>query len=217
MIIHIAIDGPAGAGKSTIAKLIAERLGINYVDTGAMYRAITWKLLDKSINLNDEGLIIDTVKDTIIEIDQNNIFIDGQDLTDEIRQPIVSRNVSKVARIAEIRIIMVDLQREISQGKSIVMDGRDIGTHVLPNANYKFFLTASIDERAQRRAMELNKKGFQTNINEIKEEIKQRDKIDTERKVSPLKPAKSAIIIDTTFKSINTIIAEIMSIILKGG
>jgi cytidylate kinase len=217
MIIHIAIDGPAGAGKSTIAKKIAERLGITYIDTGAMYRALTWKLLNETIDLSNEKLIINITKKTKMEIDQDNIFIDSQNLKDEIRKPLISQNVSKVARIPEVRNIMVDIQRKISQEKSIVMDGRDIGTHVLPNANYKFFLTASIDERAHRRAIELNKQGFKTNINDIREEIKQRDKIDTERKASPLKPAKNAIIIDTTYKSINTIINEIMNIILKGG
>lgn len=217
MKIHIAIDGPAGAGKSTIAKLISERLSIEYIDTGAMYRALTWKLLNKSINLDNENSIIDIAKNTIIQIDQGHIYIDGKMLIDEIREPIVSQNVSKVALILEVRNIMVDLQRKMSQEKSIVMDGRDIGTHVLPRASYKFFLTASIDERAKRRALELNKKGFKTSIDEIKEEIENRDKIDTERKVSPLKPAKDALIIDTTSKTINTIVNEIMNIVLKGG
>ena len=153
MIIQIAIDGPAGAGKSTIAKLLAENLGITYLDTGAMYRALTWKVLKEAIDLNDEKLIISTAKNITIEINQKSVFIDNQDITEAIREPIISQNVSQVAQIAEVREIMVKLQRKIGEEKSIVMDGRDIGTHVLPDANYKFFLTATVDERARRRAL----------------------------------------------------------------
>lgn len=216
MKIHIAIDGPAGAGKSTIAKLLSERLGITYMDTGAMYRALTWKLLKKSVDLNDEKLVADIAKDTVMQINQEDIVLDGQTLKDEIRETIVNQNVSEVARIAEVREILVDLQRKMSQDISIVMDGRDIGTHVLPNADYKIFLTASIDERAKRRVLELNEKGFKTNIEDIKEGIEHRDKIDTERKASPLKPAEDAIIVDSTSKSIDTVIDELMNIVSQG-
>lgn len=216
MKIHIAIDGPAGAGKSTIAKLLSERLGITYMDTGAMYRALTWKLLNKSVDLNDEKLVANIAKDTVMQINQEDIVLDGQTLKNEIREDIVNQNVSEVARIAEVREILVDLQRKMSQDISIVMDGRDIGTHVLPNADYKIFLTASIDERAKRRALELNKKGFKTNIEDIKEGIEHRDKIDTERKASPLKPAEDAIIVDSTSKSIDTVIDELMNIVSQG-
>ncbi|HHT51454.1 MAG TPA: (d)CMP kinase [Eubacteriaceae bacterium] len=216
MIIQIAIDGPAGAGKSTIAKLLAENLGITYLDTGAMYRALTWKVLKEAIDLNDEKLIISTAKNITIEINQKSVFIDNQDITEAIREPIISQNVSQVAQIAEVREIMVKLQRKIGEEKSIVMDGRDIGTHVLPDANYKFFLTATVDERARRRALELNLKGFPSDIEEIKKEIIRRDNIDTTRKASPLKPAADAKIIDTTNLTIDEIIDQLINIISKG-
>lgn len=215
--IHIAIDGPAGAGKSTIAKLIAEKIQITYIDTGAMYRALTYKLLLQSVDLKNLTLILKTTKDTLMELERDKIFIDHKDVSAEIRKPIINQNVSKIARIPEVRKRMVEMQRQIAQDKSVIMDGRDIGTFVLPNAKYKFFLTASIEERAHRRYIELQNKGILTNYKDIKKEIIQRDKMDTERSVAPLKPAKDAIIIDTTFKSIQDVINDIIDTIYRGG
>lgn len=214
--IHISIDGPAGAGKSTIAKLIADKLQITYIDTGAMYRALTYKLLSQSTELKNIPLIIKISNETLIELEKDKIFLDHQDVSSEIRKPIVSQNVSKVACVPEVRKRMVEIQRQIAQDKSVIMDGRDIGTFVLPNAKYKFFLTASIEERAYRRYIELQNKGIITNYEDIKEEITKRDKMDTERIVSPLKPAKDAIMINTTSRPIQVVVNDIIDIINRG-
>ena len=216
MVIQIAIDGPAGAGKSTIAKLLAEKLGITYLDTGAMYRALTWKVLKEGIDLDNEELIIIKAENIIIELNQNSVYVDGQDVSEDIREPIISQSVSQVAKIPQVRKIMVDLQRKIGDKKDIVMDGRDIGTHVLPKAKYKFFLTATVDERARRRALELSLKGFPSNIEDMKREIIKRDNIDTTRKASPLKAAVDAKIIDTTNLSIDEVVDKLTNIVSKG-
>ncbi len=216
MVIQIAIDGPAGAGKSTIAKLLAEKLGITYLDTGAMYRALTWKVLKEGIDLDKEELIIIKAENIIIELNQNSVYVDGQDVSEDIREPIISQSVSQVAKIPQVRKIMVDLQRKIGDKKDIVMDGRDIGTHVLPKAKYKFFLTATVDERARRRALELSLKGFPSNIEDMKREIIKRDDIDTTRKASPLKAAVDAKIIDTTNLSIDEVVDKLTNIVSKG-
>ncbi|SJZ34095.1 (d)CMP kinase [Garciella nitratireducens] len=215
--MHIAIDGPAGAGKSTIAKSIAKKLDITYIDTGAMYRALTYKVLKELIDLNNNDIIINIVNKTTIELDKNKVFLDKQDVSNEIRHPIINNNVSKIARIPEVRMKMVEIQREIAYNKSVVMDGRDIGTYVLPNANYKFYLTASIDERAYRRYLELKKKGILASFQDIKNEIINRDKMDTERSIAPLRPAQDAIIINTTSKSIKMVINEIIDLIGNEG
>ncbi len=215
-LIHVAIDGPAGAGKSTIAKIIAERLNILYVDTGAMYRALTWKLLSESINLKDIPNIVNIAINTSIKLDGEKVFIDGLDVTEEIRLPKVSNHVSIIARIPEVRTRLVEIQRDIAKEQSLVMDGRDIGTYVLPSAKFKFFLTATAEERANRRYIELIKKGINTSLEQLQKEIKLRDKMDSERIFSPLKPADDAIIIDTTSKSILSVSNEIMDRICKG-
>lgn len=215
-LIHVAIDGPAGAGKSTIAKIIAERLNILYVDTGAMYRALTWKLLSESINLKDIPNIVNIAINTSIKLDGEKVFIDGLDVTEEIRLPKVSNHVSIIARIPEVRTRLVEIQRDIAKEQSLVMDGRDIGTYVLPSAKFKFFLTATAEERANRRYIELIKKGINTSLEQLQKEIKLRDKMDSERIFSPLKPADDAIIIDTTSKSILFVSNEIMDRICKG-
>jgi cytidylate kinase len=155
----IAVDGPAGAGKSTIAKIIAERLNINYIDTGAMYRAVTYKVLQNNIDTTDEQAIIEVAKASEIDFKDNNIYLDGKILKEEIRTPEVSNNVSNVAQIKEVRYLMVDVQREIGNRSSVILDGRDIGSYVFPNADYKFFLNASPEERGERRYKELVKKG----------------------------------------------------------
>ena len=154
----IAIDGPAGAGKSTIAKIIARELNINYIDTGAMYRAVTLKCLQHGVNIENEAEVIELAKKTDIDFKDNNIYLDNQIVNEEIRTIEVTNNVSNVAKIKEVRYLMVDVQREIGTRNSVILDGRDIGSYVFPNADYKFFLIATPQERGSRRYKELIEK-----------------------------------------------------------
>ena len=210
----IAIDGPAGSGKSTIAKLIAEDLGLIYLDTGAMYRLVTLKALNEGI-LGDFEKIKKMLNNLNIDIKENGFYLDNVDVSDEIRKPIVSENVSDIAAIREVREKMVDLQRKFSESKNVILDGRDIGTVVFPNANVKIFLVADAKERANRRYKELVKKGENVKIEEIYENILKRDEIDSTRKESPLKKAKDAIEVDTTSKNIEEVKNEILNICSK--
>ena len=210
----IAIDGPAGSGKSTIAKLIAEDLGLVYLDTGAMYRLVTLKALNDGI-LGDLEEIKKMLNNLNIDIKENGFYLDNVDVSDEIRKPIVSENVSDIAAIREVREKMVDLQRKFSESKNVILDGRDIGTVVFPNANVKIFLVADAKERANRRYKELVKKGENVKIEEIYENILKRDEIDSTRKESPLKKAEDAIEVDTTSKNIEEVKNEILNIYSK--
>ena len=207
----IAVDGPAGAGKSTIAKLIAEKLNINYIDTGAMYRAITYKCLQNNIDINNEKEVINIAKDCEIDFKDNNIYLNGEILTDEIRTMEVSNNVSNVAKIKEVRYLMVDVQRNIGKVSSVILDGRDIGSYVFPNADYKFFLIATPEERGNRRYKELVNKGYNVNLEEIIKDIIKRDEIDSNREFAPLVKAEDAIEIDTTGKRINEVVQSVLS------
>ena len=214
----IAIDGPAGAGKSTIAKIVAKKLGYVYIDTGAMYRAVAWKVLAEK-KLDDEmtdAFIINAAKNIDIDLKYENdktvVRVNGTDVTNEIRTPEVSGAVSQVAKLPEVREKMVTLQRKMGENGAIVMDGRDIASHVLPNANVKIFLTASIDERARRRCKEMTEKGYDVSLDEIKRDIAARDKADTERKVSPLVRVPDAELVDTTGMSIDEVTQKILSI-----
>ncbi|MCG8538727.1 MAG: (d)CMP kinase [Clostridia bacterium] len=208
--VTIAIDGPAGAGKSTIAKRIAELKNLLYIDTGAMYRAITLKLLNNNVAIHDKDRIKTILENTNIEFIEGSIFLDDIRVDDEIREPRINENVSEVSAIPLIRETLVGLQRKIAENNNVVMDGRDIGTRVLPDAKYKFFLTASIGERAERRYEELVKKGYGCNYEEVVKEITKRDKIDSERVLDPLQKAEDAILVDTTGKNI----AEVIDIIM---
>jgi len=210
----IAIDGPAGSGKSTIAKLIAEDLELVYLDTGAMYRLVTLKALNEGI-LGDFEKIKKMLDNLNIDIKENGFYLDNVDVSDEIRKPIVSENVSDIAAIREVREKMVDLQRKFSESKNVILDGRDIGTVVFPNANVKIFLVADAKERANRRYKELVKKGENVKIEEIYENILKRDEIDSTRKESPLKKAEDAIEVDTTSKNIEEVKNEILNIYSK--
>ena len=210
----IAIDGPAGSGKSTIAKLIAEDLGLVYLDTGAMYRLVTLKALNEG-TLGDFEKIKKMLNNLNIDIKENGFYLDNVDVSDEIRKPIVSENVSDIAAIREVREKMVDLQRKFSESKNVILDGRDIGTVVFPNANVKIFLVADAKERANRRYKELVKKGENVKIEEIYENILKRDEIDSTRKESPLKKAEDAIEVDTTSKNIEEVKNEILNIYSK--
>jgi len=211
---NIAIDGPAGAGKSTVAKIIAEKLNMTYIDTGAMYRAIT--LLAIRYNKRDIKDIIELANQAQIKLVKNDIFINGENVSDAIRSIEVNNEVSKIAKIPEIRFVMLKLQREMAKDKGVVMDGRDIGSTVLPDAKYKFFLTADVHERARRRFREMLAKGQNVTLEEIEKEILLRDYQDMNRDFSPLKMAKDAVIIDTTNKTIHQVVEEIINIVKKG-
>ena len=213
----IAIDGPAGSGKSTIAKLIAKDIGLVYLDTGAMYRLVTLKSLNEGIlgngKLSDLGKIKKLLDNLNIDIKENGFYLDDVDVSEEIRKPIISENVSDIAAIREVREKMLDLQRKFSKSKNVILDGRDIGTVVFPNADLKIFLVADAKERAKRRYKELVEKGENVEIEEIYDNILKRDKIDSTRRESPLKKAKDAVEVDTTFKSIKEVKNEILKMI----
>lgn len=213
--IQIAIDGPAGAGKSTIAKKIANRLNITYIDTGAMYRALTYKALVNKLDIYNEDIIIKLAKESDIKFFKGDIYLDNNIVNEEIRTPEVSKNVSYIAKIEKVRQILVDIQRKIALNQDVIMDGRDIGTHVLPNAGLKIFLTASAEERGYRRYIELKAKGIDVSFDEIIEDIINRDKIDSERKFAPLVKADDAIAIDTTGLSIEEVVDKVI-LLLKG-
>ena len=208
----IAIDGPAGSGKSTIAKLVALELGFEYLDTGAMYRMVTLRLVNKKISLEDIRSIEKELKNMKIDILNNRFFLNNVDVTDEIRTPIVSENVSKVAKIKEIRYKMVELQREISKSKNTILDGRDIGTVVFPNAEIKIYLIADEVERAKRRYSEL-KNNSEISFKDVLKNIVERDRIDSTRVESPLKKAEDAIEIDTTGNTIEEVKEKILLVI----
>lgn len=217
--ITVAIDGPAAAGKSTVAKIVAEKLSSIYIDTGAMYRAITWKALKNDVNVNDEAALVKLLEITIMELKQGRdgqlVFIDGQDITTAIRSNEVTNAVSYVAKHPLIREEMVRRQQLLAEEKDVVMDGRDIGTHVLPDAEVKIFLVASVEERAKRRYEENKRKGIHTDFNELKKEIEQRDELDSKREISPLIKAEDAIEIDTTSLTIEEVAEQILEEVRK--
>lgn len=211
--IQIAIDGPAGAGKSTIAKKIATELNITYIDTGAMYRAIAYKTIVKNVDILNEHEIIKLAENTDIAYIEGELFLDKRHVDKQLRCQEVNAKVSYVARIPEVRKILVNLQRKIASGNSIVMDGRDIGTFVLPNADVKIYLTASLDERVYRRYLELTNGNQKINLEDIKQSIIERDKIDTEREYAPLIKAEDATVIDTTGLTIDQVVEKIIKLI----
>ena len=218
----IAIDGFSSTGKSSISKVVADTLGLIHIDTGAMYRAIT---LFGLRNFKDEKQEIDLSKllqnlnEISLEFRENSgkleIYLNGENVSKEIRTTEVSDNVSFIAKQPEVRERLVVLQRDIAEKQGVIMDGRDIGTVVLPNADYKFFLTASADERARRRFLELQSLGIETTIEEVKQNLIERDRIDSEREISPLKQAEDAILIDNTNLNKEETIDLILSYIKK--
>ncbi|MBS4194515.1 (d)CMP kinase [Lederbergia citri] len=217
--ISIAIDGPAAAGKSTVAKMIAEKLSYIYVDTGAMYRAITYKSIVDKVDINDDTEIERLLLHTTIQLKPSAngqlIYLDGNDVTKQIRGEGVTNKVSKVAAIKAVREEMVFRQQMFGKDGGVVMDGRDIGTKVLPNAELKIFLLASVDIRAERRHLENLQKGFPSNLEKLKEEIMLRDKQDSEREISPLRKAEDAIEIDTSSLSIKEVAEKILTLALE--
>ncbi|MBQ0837236.1 (d)CMP kinase [Lactiplantibacillus pentosus] len=217
--LQVAIDGPASAGKSTVAKLVAKRFGYIYVDTGAMYRAVTYWAMQHDVDLTDETAVIAAMKTLKISFKPGEpdqlVFANQEDITAAIRQPDVTNNVSTIAALPQVRTILTDQQREMATAGGIVMDGRDIGTTVLPNAEVKIFLVASAAERAKRRYAENIKKGIDTPLDQLQAEIELRDHKDSTRKVSPLTQAADATLVDTTPMSIDEVVAAIAEIITK--
>jgi len=211
----VAIDGPAGAGKSTVAKIIAQRMGFLYIDTGSMYRALTLKVLETEINLKDSARIIELAKASSIDLvnDPNGdlkVYLDGRDVSSLIRAPRITRVVSDIARIREVREVMVKLQRRMGQVRDSVLDGRDIGTVVFPDADKKFFIDANPQERSKRRYKELLGLGQKVTSEEVSSDLANRDNIDSTRAVGPLKKAEDAVYIDTSDLSIDQVVDKVL-------
>lgn len=219
--MQVAVDGPASAGKSTVAKIIAKKLSFVYIDTGAMYRACTVIARNHQLDYGDEAAILKAVDEDGIELKsedgQQKVYAAGQDISKEIRTPEISANVSQVSALPKIREKMVSLQRQMAGKTNVIMDGRDIGTTVLPDAEVKIFLVASAKSRAQRRLLDLKERGIESKqtVEEIEQDIAARDYKDSHRKVSPLKKADDAIEIDTTNMSIDQVVAAILAQIQK--
>lgn len=208
----IAIDGPAGAGKSTIAKLVAQRLSMIYIDTGAMYRAFTYELIKNSVSVDDLNAVLTTLENTNIDFKDNKILINNEDVSDKIRSKEVTSKVSEVSAIMEVRVKLVSMQRSIANKKDSVLDGRDIGTVVFPFADLKIYLTASVNVRAVRRYNEISPYDKSADIREIEKSIEQRDFYDSNREVSPLKKADDAFEIDTSNLTINEVVENILEL-----
>ncbi|EPY2271399.1 (d)CMP kinase [Clostridium sporogenes] len=213
--ISIAIDGPAGAGKSTIAKIIGKKLNLIYINTGSMYRAVTLMALENNIESSDIESLKTLINSMDISFNGNNIIVNGKDLEEAIRMPIINNNVSKYAAVEEVRELLVSMQQNISKKYNVIMDGRDIGTVVLKDAPYKFFITASAEVRAKRRLKELKEKHINIDFENVLKEIKQRDYIDSNRKINPLKQSEDAILIDTSNFTIEEVVDKICTIIKR--
>ena len=214
----VAIDGPAAAGKSTVAKMVAKKIGATYIDTGAMYRAVTYFALSPNIDPKDESAVVSLLPKLNLDIKEDErIFLNGTDVTKQIRSIEVNDNVSYVASYKDIRLALVDIQRKMSESISVVMDGRDIGTYVLPNADIKIFQVASVGTRALRRYKENISKGIQCELEDIEIGLKKRDHIDSTRTFAPLKPADDSIVLDTSNLSIEEAVDAVIEIIKKKG
>ena len=212
----IAIDGPVGSGKSTIAKLVAQKLGFTYIDTGAMYRAVALKIIKTKTPLKVSEIVkmMENTKIDLVQTEEGlKVYLDGEDVSEEIRTEDVAKLASQIARYGEIRKRLVQLQRELGErAGNVVIEGRDTGTVIFPNAELKIYLTASPEERARRRYEQLKEKGFNVPFEHLVEKIKERDKMDMERKESPLKPAEDSVIIDTTDKTIDEVVEMIINL-----
>lgn len=205
-IIRIAVDGPSGAGKSTIAKAIAKKLGIDYIDTGAMYRAVGYKMLQEGIAMDDIPAIAEMLKKTEIDFSGGNIYLDGENINDRIRTEEISKQASDCSALGIVRAKLTEQQQKMGEKKSVIMDGRDIGTVVFPEAEFKFYITATAEERASRRYKELIAKGEDVTYEKVLADIKQRDYNDSTREINPLKKADDALELDTTEMGIEEVI-----------
>ena len=204
----IAIDGPSGAGKSTVAKLLSKELGFDYIDTGAMYRALAYKAYQQNIDINEND-IEEMLKTTNITYYDNQIYLDGENIEKQIREEVISKVSSKISALKNVREKMVELQRKIAADKNVILDGRDIGTIVFPNADYKFFITASMEERAKRRFEQLKANNIEADYKIVLQDIIKRDENDSTRQFSPLRMAEDALLIDTTNLDIQSVIKTI--------
>lgn len=204
--LSVAIDGPAGAGKSTIAKILAKRFNLMYINTGAMYRAVTLEALRQGVSYEDKEKLLPIVDSLDMHFENDDLIVDDVNITEQICRPEISNNVSNYAAVSEVRERLVRLQRKMSEKYDVVMDGRDIGTVVLKDAPFKFYLTASAEERAARRYKELCEKGIEVNYEELLSDIKRRDYIDSNREVDPLTKAEDAIEIDSSHLSIEQVV-----------
>ncbi len=212
--VCIAIDGPAAAGKSTISKIVAKKLGYTYIDTGAMYRAVTYYVMKKGVDPKDEAASVALINEIKIELrPDGKVFCNDEDVTRVIREPSVSGNVSYIASYKDIRLALVDQQRRMSNKVSVVMDGRDIGTYVLPHADVKIFMIASVEERAKRRYKENMEKGIACTFEDIVADVEKRDRIDSSRAFAPLKPAEDSVLLDTTPYSIDEVVEKVLEIV----
>ena len=214
-ILRIAVDGPSGAGKSTIAKAIAKKLNIDYIDTGAMYRAVGYKMLQKGVALTDLEGLQTMLDDTEIDFSEGNIYLDGEIVNNYIRTEEISKQASDCSAIGMVRKKLVDLQQKMGESKSVIMDGRDIGTVVFPNAEFKFFITASAEERARRRYEELIAKGQEATFEQVLADLNTRDHNDSTREITPLRKADDAVEVDTTNMGIEEVVAHICSLMEK--
>lgn len=205
-IFQIAIDGPSGAGKSTIAKKVAEELAIDYIDTGAMYRAVGLKMLRLGIPMEENETLFEMLGNTDVDFSEGRVYLDGEDVSDVIRTQEVSKAASDCSAFATVRRKLVELQQAMGKRKSVIMDGRDIGTVVLKDAEYKFYLTATAEERAMRRFKELQAKGSEDTYEKVLEDVNKRDYNDTHREVDPLRQAEDAVLIDSTDMSIDEVV-----------
>jgi len=206
----IGIDGPAGSGKTTVAKLLAKRLGIFYLDTGAMYRTLTLKAIRKEVDLSDQNILKEIAEGLNLEFREGKVYLDDLDVTSQIRTPIIDKNISQVVALPEVRTVMVKLQRNIVTNGDFVVEGRDITTVVFPNAKYKFYIDATPAIRAKRRFKELTDKGLDINFQELDQDLKKRDNADKTRKISPLKVSEDAVFIDTSNLTISGTADEII-------
>ncbi len=210
---QIAIDGPSGAGKSTVAKALAKHLNIQYLDTGAMYRALTYRALQQSVDVANSAAVIGLLDDLKIDFNGAEVLLNGKNVTAQIRQAAVTLQVSAVSAIKEVRQYMVAEQRRIAQLRSSVLDGRDIGSVVLPNADYKFYITASDLTRAKRRHAELLAKGDNATLDGVLNDMRRRDAYDSSRQFAPLKVAEGAVVIDTTTLTVEQVVAKIVGML----
>ena len=211
----IAIDGPSGAGKGTVARAVASQLGFRHVDSGAMYRAVAWKAVGRGVSLDDEEAVARLVEESVIEVSPTRVAIDNSDVTREIRTPDVDRAAALVARLPRVRALLVARQREMGAGGRVVMEGRDIGTVVFPNADVKIYLDASAEERARRRARDPAHSGVPAAVSDVATLLTERDRLDRTRQTSPLYAAPDAIIVDTTGRTVEDVVNEVLTVVFS--